>query len=196
VTVAERFWAKVDRSAADECWPWMAARFDNNYGAFWRDGRQQRASRVAWELEHGPIPPGMLVCHRCDNPPCVRPDHLFLGTDTDNKRDMAEKGRAAQGDANGARLRPERLARGDRNGARLHPETRARGDRNWAHLHPELTSFHGETHPKAKLTADKVRAIRERYDAGETCSALGREFGTTEEAIRMAVRRITWRHVS
>jgi hypothetical protein len=94
---SERFWAKVRKSSG--CWEWVGARFDSGYGAFKRrvDGewKQQRAHRVAYELAVRPIPNGMLVCHRCDNPPCCNPLHLFLGSGTDNQQDMIQKGRKA-----------------------------------------------------------------------------------------------------
>jgi hypothetical protein len=95
---AERFWARVDKSGEpDTCWPWTGAK-SGEYGALavldengaWR---RRPAHRVSYELVNGAIPNGMLVCHRCDNPPCVRPDHLFLGTHKDNSDDKVAKGR-------------------------------------------------------------------------------------------------------
>lgn len=103
-----RFWSKVDRRGADECWPWLAAvrRKDEGYGAFYVDGRHRPAPRVAWTLTHGPIAPGLVVCHRCDNPRCCNPAHLFLGTPQDNDADRVAKGRQARGSRNAAsRLR-------------------------------------------------------------------------------------------
>ena len=95
----ERFWKKVDRSGGpDACWPWTGAT-QKGYGALGIGGRKGKtvsAHRFAWELEHGPIPEGMNVLHHCDNPPCCNaqhPNHLFLGTFSDNTRDMHEKGR-------------------------------------------------------------------------------------------------------
>ena len=77
----------------DACWVWEGVRDKDGYGRVWIDGHYYRAHRVVWEDEYGPIPDGILVCHLCDNPPCVRPDHLFLGTQKDNIADMLEKGR-------------------------------------------------------------------------------------------------------
>lgn len=92
-STAERFWTKVDVRGPDECWKWLACRRrkSEGYGAF---GRNQVAHRVAWELTNGVIPDGMLVLHRCDNPPCVNPAHLFLGSQYDNIHDCFAKGRA------------------------------------------------------------------------------------------------------
>jgi hypothetical protein len=89
---AERFWPKVDQSGGpDACWPWTAYCQPNGYGEF----DKKWAHRVAYELAIGPITPGGTICHTCDNPRCVNPSHLFLGTQGDNVRDMVAKGRHA-----------------------------------------------------------------------------------------------------
>lgn len=104
------FWDRVDHTDANGCWTWTGPRNGNGYGTF----GPGRAHRVAWELVNGPIPDGLCVLHRCDNPPCVRPDHLWVGTRSENTQDMLQKGR------HGAWRHPERVARGERNsGARL-----------------------------------------------------------------------------
>lgn len=88
------FWSKVSRRAPSECWEFTGARDENGYGrlSVYSHGTSL-AHRKAWEETNGPIPPGMFVCHRCDNPPCCNPGHLFLGTNLDNTRDRVAKGR-------------------------------------------------------------------------------------------------------
>lgn len=90
----QRFLAKVHKTK-EGCWLWTASCYPNGYGMFSMNWRQSPncAHRAAWQLFRGEIPDGLLVCHRCDNPKCVNPDHLFLGTQSDNMKDMSEKGR-------------------------------------------------------------------------------------------------------
>lgn len=96
-TVEERFRAKVDRRGPDDCWPWTGHTL-RGYGQFQAGtGRDESrivyAHRFAYELATGEDPGDLFVCHRCDNPPCCNPDHLFLGDNADNMHDMAVKGR-------------------------------------------------------------------------------------------------------
>jgi hypothetical protein len=93
----QRFWSKVEIGEEHECWVWRAGKLGDatSYGQFWRAelNRSQASHRVSWELAHGAIPDNLFVCHKCDNPPCVNPAHLFLGTYLDNVEDMLRKGR-------------------------------------------------------------------------------------------------------
>lgn len=113
-TLAERFWAHVHKT--ETCWLWTGAISARGYGAFHvKHGQNGVAHRIAYELTYGMILPGFFCCHRCDVPLCVRPDHLFLGTTTDNMRDMVRKGR---------------------HHSTLHPELRPHGE---AHYFAKLT---------------------------------------------------------
>lgn len=93
--LAERLWARVDRRGPDECWPWTGP-IDGDRGRIGKGGKRGgllRSSQAAWIVTRGPIPDGMVVRHKCDNPPCCNPSHLELGTQADNVRDMIERGR-------------------------------------------------------------------------------------------------------
>jgi hypothetical protein len=108
-----RFWAKVQKGGPDDCWLWTSASNVHGYGVIGRGGRGSErvlAHRLAWEWEHGPIPPGLFCCHKCDVPACVRVDHLFLGTPADNIHDSMRKGRFIQGERQGAsKLRADQV---------------------------------------------------------------------------------------
>lgn len=87
----ERFWELIE--TGDGCWNWQGAKGPGGYGYHGRSQHYVMAHRYSWEMHFGSIAPGLLVCHRCDNPSCARPDHLFLGTIADNNRDRQIKGR-------------------------------------------------------------------------------------------------------
>lgn len=116
---AGRFWSKVDRG--DGCWEWTAGADKDGYGKFAITAprgvrpkqRHVRAHRAAWMIEHGKeFPAELVTLHACDNPKCVRPDHLRAGTQAENRKDCGEKGRDPVGDRNGARLHPASRSRG------------------------------------------------------------------------------------
>jgi HNH endonuclease len=96
-----RFWLRVQKS--ETCWLWTGAKVRGRYGQLMVENKLVYAHRFAYELAYGPIPQGIgyhgiCVCHRCDNPSCVRPDHLFLGTHQENISDRDAKGRQWQGE--------------------------------------------------------------------------------------------------
>src|SRR6266481_5793603 len=160
-TRRERWEFYVPNRPVGKCWEWQGHRNELGYGQM-RTGKGplERAHRLAWEFLNGPIPLGIQVLHHCDNPPCVNPAHLWLGTPMDNMRDMTAKGRR--------RRRPGDLRK---------------------------TIPRGENAGRAQLTADKVRTIRERYAAGETQPALGREYGVCSQQIGQIVLRRSWAHI-
>ena len=97
VPIDRRFWAKVEKGATPEaCWKWLGSKVNGGYGDIGRGGSKTgsiRAHRLSWEMHVGPIPEGLWVLHKCDNPECTNPAHLFLGKQKENMADMAAKNR-------------------------------------------------------------------------------------------------------
>ena len=143
----KRFWSYVDKTSAG-CWEWKGGRrTSEGYGGFGiTSKRVVLAHRFSFESMFGPIPEGFLVCHHCDNPPCVRPDHLFLGTKADNAHDRDSKGRCfrstnrklteSQACAILADTRPRPLL-AQVYGVSVAAIADIRGRRTWAHLSKE-----------------------------------------------------------
>ena len=169
----ERFERHIMRENSG-CWRWTGFIRASGYGHFTlRHGKNRytrgTAHRAAWTLYRGTIPAGMFVCHHCDNPSCVNPDHLFVGTARDNTNDMMRKGR------------------------RVGPSTanRARGDNHPSRLKPECL-VRGTAHHQAKITENEVLKIRASTMKGVE---LARIFGLAPVTISRIRRHIIWRHV-
>lgn len=88
-----RFWEKTEVGGVDDCWEWKVGKDKDGYGQYWFKKRPTKAHRASWEIHYGKIPDGLWVLHHCDNPSCVNPRHLFLGTVLDNNRDTIRKNR-------------------------------------------------------------------------------------------------------
>lgn len=174
-----RFWAGVNRDGPlpDQtvssytglscCWEWIKARTPRGYGTIRVNGLQTGAHRLSYIIHFGDIPPRLVVCHRCDNPSCVNPEHLFCGTVLTNVRDMDAKGRR------------DRFA-GAR-GLQARPESRPRG----------------ESHKNARLTSQQVLAIRDAWknkDSSQT--ELASAHGVSIATISLIVRNKLWQHLT
>lgn len=180
------------------CWLWTRAVNKDGYGLTSWNGVHIRAHRASLQIKLGrPLEADECACHHCDNPPCVNPDHLWVGTPGDNARDRDKKGRTAQpprGDSHWTRLHPERVARGDRHGSHTCPESLPRGDRHFSKTNPEKVA-RGERVSSAKLTATQVRDIRALCSTGVTHRAVAAMFGVAQPTVSRIVRRELWKHV-
>lgn len=213
-SLEERFWSKVAKGGG--CWEWTRYREpDWGYGIFRAvpGESMQKAHRVSWEIAHGPIPEGMQVCHRCDNPPCVRPDHLFLGTHLDNMRDRNAKGRQSRDgstpgeNSTSAKLTDEQvkdirdryLAGGvlqqdlaaEYNISQTQISRIVRGVRRADTMTGKARTFESRRGrgQRRALTAEQEGCIRERRAAGETRRSLADEYGVSMSLISLTTRR-------
>lgn len=164
----EKRLADGSSNSVNGCRLWLKAKSGKmGYGTIEYNGKQSYTHRVAYELKHGPIPDGMMVCHHCDTPACINPEHLFIGTAADNSRDMKLKGRANGG-----------APTGDRNPVRQSPEI-----------------VRGENNGNAKLTKIDVLDIRSMYEKGETQKCIAARYGMRQGSISRIIRRTSWEHV-
>lgn len=189
---------------------WLAGKFSHSYGQFKLQRENKLAHRCSYEHFVGEIPEGLVVMHRCDNPVCVRPDHLSVGTHAENAQDMVQKGRSLKGDKSPARLYPETRARGAKNGANTRPDRRPYGDRNGSRVHPERLAYgdanpsrlyperrpKGETHSATSLTNEDVIRIRAMFRNKEArISELAQMFGLSVSGMKKIVYRMSWKHL-
>lgn len=167
----EKFLELVRVDEATGCWEWTGHvnQHRMGYGSVRIAGKTHRAHRVSYVLFKGSIPDGLFVCHSCDNPPCVNPDHLWLGTHKANMADAERKGR---------RTPPPKLI-GDDNPSRKYPEKRKRG----------------EAHPRSKASDETITAIRRAYLSGEHLHHIGERFGLKYTFVQDVVYGRVWRHL-
>lgn len=171
VDLETRFWAKAEKT--ETCWLWTASKHLFGYGKIYAGGKPRDAHRVSWEMHFGPIPAGLKVLHNCpdgnDNPACVNPAHLYLGTDLDNTRDCIQKGR--------------RKARGP---AAPPPPPKP----------PPKTRPRGESHCGAKLTEPEIREMRTAWqNRTATQPELAARYRVTQATVSDIVLYKSWRHV-
>lgn len=163
----EAFLRHVAIADGNACWSWTGARNPLGYGLVRRRrvarNRFLLAHRLAWEIFVGPIPEDGQVLHKCDNPPCVRPDHLFVGDHFENMRDMRQKGRARNGVLSGFYSNGGRWP--DRSGAR---------------------------NSRARLDASDVSELRNLSERGVPTSDLCERFGIRRSQVRRIVRGLSW----
>ena len=163
--LATRFWSKVNKPAPDTCWEFQGAKHNFGYGLFQFAGKCHAAHRIAYQLAYGAIPDGLFVLHNCDNPPCVNPLHLRLGTPADNMQDKTTRKR-------------NNNPIGDRSGRRLHPERYGTG----------------ADHPLAKLSSSEVAELRARYTQGGISQRkIAEVYGITQAAANRIIRYITYK---
>lgn len=167
------FRAKVKRMEdVNACWVWQGWIHPSGYGRFFGIFTH----RIAYYLSTGKDPGINLVCHKCDNPACCNPNHLFLGTQADNIADKVSKGRQAKGEGSPSLL---------------HPEARPRGEEHWTHRRPELVK-RGERCNLAKLPLEAIRSIRSLYLSGETSPNIALRYGISRQQVWRIVTRKNW----
>lgn len=199
----KRFWSKADKNGplytdtqtgeTTHCWIWTGKPDPQGYGRFQIGNQNLLAHRISFEICHNESLGEFHALHRCDNPPCINPTHLFKGTHQDNMRDRDAKGRNTyySGDDHWTHKHPERLARGERNGKNTHPESRGYGENHWSHKHPDKV-VKGEHNGSSKITLADVQAIRELHRQGLSLAAIARLKNLSDTHVGRIVKGENW----
>jgi hypothetical protein len=174
----------------DGCILWTKGMDALGYGRLWVNGQCLLAHRWAWMQENGPIPEGMCVCHHCDNPSCINPGHLFLGTHQDNMSDMAAKGRSEHGEMHWSKRYPEKVQRGTDHWTNRNPGKVSRGERHSATLRGVVAR--GERHCRAKLTEESATFAMARLLVGESQPSVAKFFNVSRSSILAIWNGMSW----
>lgn len=191
-SLEEQFWEHVEKTPSDQCWEWTGNRHRQGYGMIWRRGKTLLAHRVSFAIAYGEISPSLCVCHRCDNPPCVNPAHLFAGTQLEN---MADRRRKRRGHA----LSLEKLtqARELWSAGTSQREIAKKFGVSYSTVTRALQTgpARGERNGHAKLSHLCVNEIRSISRLGIGVRLLGRLYGVNSSAIANVLNGKNWRHV-
>jgi hypothetical protein len=164
-----RFWDRVDIRNDSDCWEWVGTKGSAGYGYLYLNGIKLTVTRVMWMVKVGKIPSGHIICHKCDNPSCVNPNHLFVGTFKDNSADMTLKGR------NGSHAKPENLFRGKHQNTEPWPR--------------------GEKHFRTKITKDDVLLVRKLNAEGFSGVEISKKTGVKYHTVSDILLNRSWTHV-
>lgn len=212
----DRLWSKINIRGNNECWEWTAAKSKAGYGMITIDYISKCAHRIVWEVHNQmDIPKKGVICHSCDNRGCCNPYHLFLGSQSDNIKDAANKGRMVRGEKHARSTLTENDIREIR---RLGIEDKLTKTeiakkfdvsrntitdvilkKTWKHVDPDWESperkIRGQTHQNAKLSEYQVRKIRKLSEQGESQRSLSKIFGVSRGTIDSLLAGKTWTHV-
>jgi len=181
----QNFYGRIKINPDTGCHEWIARKFAG-YAVFWVGGRMRRGSRIAYFLATGVDPCGFCVCHKCDNPSCVNPEHLWLGTHQDNMADRQAKGRQASGDRTGSRMHPETVQRGDNHWSRKFPE-KVRARKRWTRRKPI------EHYGRGLKSVQVLEIIKLLADKSMKRIDIARKYGTSRQTISHIAIGKTWR---
>ena len=213
------FYKKISKNCDNDCWIWNASKDKKGYGNFYFNGKKTLAHRASFEIHNDKIPVGFLVCHKCDNPSCVNPDHLFLGTYKDNTDDMMKKKRGNMHNEEnhfGAKIKKEQIKIifnmssnfSQREIAQkfnvsqcviqniLHHKTWLNAGLRMVNLTPKgrRPLQYGSKNPKAKISEEHAIYIL-KIRGSKSSRQLAMEFDVSEGTIRNIWARKTWTHI-